>query len=155
MRCPFCTFEDTQVKDSRPSEEGAAIRRRRICPECNGRFTTYERAQLRELVVLKRDATKTSFDRDKLTRSILTAMRKRPFTQDQIEEIVTSIVRNLENLGENEIPTTLIGQKVMEVLAKLDQVAYVRFASVYKDFREAKDFGEFLRKMETHYGDPQ
>ncbi|MDP1975343.1 MAG: transcriptional regulator NrdR [Alphaproteobacteria bacterium] len=155
MRCPFCTFEDTQVKDSRPSEEGAAIRRRRICPECNGRFTTYERAQLRELVVLKRDATKTSFDRDKLTRSILTAMRKRPFTQDQIEEIVTNIVRNLENLGENEIPTTLIGQKVMEVLAKLDQVAYVRFASVYKDFREAKDFGEFLRKMETHYGDPQ
>jgi transcriptional repressor NrdR len=155
MRCPFCTFEDTQVKDSRPSEEGAAIRRRRICPECNGRFTTYERVQLRELVVLKRDATKTSFDRDKLTRSILTAMRKRPFTQDQIEEIVTNIVRNLENLGENEIPTTLIGQKVMEVLAKLDQVAYVRFASVYKDFREAKDFGEFLRKMETHYGDPQ
>lgn len=155
MRCPFCMFEDTQVKDSRPSEEGAAIRRRRICPECNGRFTTYERAQLRELVVLKRDATKTSFDRDKLTRSILTAMRKRPFTQDQIEEIVTNIVRNLENLGENEIPTTLIGQKVMEVLAKLDQVAYVRFASVYKDFREAKDFGEFLRKMETHYGDPQ
>lgn len=154
MRCPFCTFEDTQVKDSRPSEEGAAIRRRRICPECNGRFTTYERVQLRELIVLKRDATKTSFDRDKLTRSILTAMRKRPFTQDQIEEIVTNIVRNLENLGENEIPTTLIGKKVMEVLAKLDQVAYVRFASVYKDFREAKDFGEFLRKMETHYGDP-
>ncbi len=155
MRCPFCSFEDTQVKDSRPSEEGVAIRRRRICPECNGRFTTYERVQFRELVVVKRDGKKISFDRDKLLRSIMTALRKRPFDQEQIEEIVTSIVRNLENMGENEVPTSLIGQKVMEKLAKLDQVAYVRFASVYKDFREAKDFGEFLRKMETHYGDPE
>lgn len=154
MRCPFCSFEDTQVKDSRPSEEGIAIRRRRICPECNGRFTTYERVQFRELVVLKRDGTKTGFDRDKLMRSILTAMRKRPFEQTQIDEVVTKIVRDLENIGETEVPTQLIGEKVMEKLAKLDQVAYVRFASVYKDFREAKDFGELLRKMELHYAEP-
>jgi transcriptional repressor NrdR len=148
MRCPFCTCEDTQVKDSRPSDEGASIRRRRICPECQGRFTTYERVQLRELTVLKQDGKKENFDRDKLMKSLLIALRKRPVAGEAIEQMATNIVRRLENLGENEITTVQIGAQVMEELAKTDQVAYVRYASVYKNFREAKDFDEFIRKLD-------
>lgn len=149
MRCPFCSCEDTQVKDSRPSEEGVAIRRRRICPGCEGRFTTYERVQLRELTVVKRDGKKEIFDRDKLMKSLFTPLRKRPVSAEAIEHMATMIVRRLENLGENEVSTSLIGEKVMEELANVDQVAYVRYASVYKDFREAKDFDEFIRKLDS------
>lgn len=149
MRCPFCDCEDTNVKDSRPSEEGVAIRRRRVCPKCEGRFTTYERIQLREMTVLKSDGKKEVFDRDKLLKSLLTPLRKRPVSQDDIEQIATTIVRRLENLGENEVSSHLIGEKVMEELGKIDQVAYVRYASVYKDFREAKDFDKFIRKLDT------
>jgi len=148
MRCPFCDCEDTHVKDSRPSEEGVAIRRRRVCPHCEGRFTTYERVQLREMTVQKSDGKKEVFDRDKLMKSLLIPLRKRPVSQDDIEQIATTIVRRLENLGENEVSSSLIGEKVMEELAKIDQVAYVRYASVYKDFREAKDFDEFIRKLD-------
>lgn len=148
MRCPFCPCEDTQVKDSRPSDEGASIRRRRVCPECHGRFTTYERVQLRELMVLKQDGKKENFDRDKLMKSLLIALRKRPIMGEAIEQMATNIVRRLENLGENEITTVQIGAHVMEELAKTDQVAYVRYASVYKNFREAKDFDEFIRKLD-------
>lgn len=149
MRCPFCSCEDTQVKDSRPSEEGVAIRRRRICPGCEGRFTTYERVQLRELTVVKRDGKKEIFDRDKLMKSLFIPLRKRPVSAEVIEHMATMIVRRLENLGENEVSTSLIGEKVMEELANVDQVAYVRYASVYKDFREAKDFDEFIRKLDS------
>ena len=148
MRCPFCDCEDTHVKDSRPSEEGVAIRRRRVCPHCEGRFTTYERVQLREMTVQKSDGKKEVFDRDKLMKSLLIPLRKRPVSQDDIEQIATTIVRRLENLGENEVSSSLIGEKVMEELAKIHQVAYVRYASVYKDFREAKDFDEFIRKLD-------
>lgn len=144
MRCPFCGFEDTQVKDSRPSEDGTSIRRRRFCPECDSRFTTFERTQLRELIVVKKDGKRKPFDRDKLMRSLLLAVRKRPVTPDQLEMAVNNIVRELESLGESEINSEQIGKAVMTVLAKLDPVAYVRFASVYKEFREAKDFEEFI-----------
>lgn len=140
MRCPFCTSLDTQVKDSRPGEEGATIRRRRYCPSCNSRFTTFERVQLRELTVLKSSGDRRIFDRDKIARSIELALRKRPFAQEQIEQVVSRIVKKLETLGEPEIPTKLIGELVMEELKALDTVAYIRFASVYKDFSEAKDF---------------
>ena len=144
MRCPFCGHPDTQVKDSRPSEDGNAIRRRRFCPECDSRFTTFERIQLRELTVIKRNLEKRPFDRDKLTRSIMLATRKRPVTDDQIETMVNNIVRELEMGGENEISVDRIGEAVMSSLPKLDKVAYIRFASVYKDFREVKDFEDFV-----------
>lgn len=149
MRCPFCGFEETQVKDSRPSEDNSAIRRRRFCTACGSRFTTFERVQLRELTVIKKDKSKTLFDRDKLQRSITIAVRKRPISPEQVELIVNSIQRQLEVSGENEIPSDKIGEMVMEALSGLDPVAYVRFASVYRDFREAKDFKAFIASLEA------
>jgi transcriptional repressor NrdR len=147
MRCPFCGHADTQVKDSRPTDDNAAIRRRRLCPECGSRFTTFERVQLRELVVVKRGGQREPFDRDKLQRSITIATRKRPVDPERIERLVNGIVRRLESLGENEIPSTAVGEMVMDALANLDPVAYVRFASVYRNFREAKDFEDFVGKL--------
>ena len=147
MRCPFCGNEDSQVKDSRPTDDNAAIRRRRFCSACNARWTTFERVQLRELTVVKKDGEKSPFDRDKLARSLNIALRKRQVAEDRIDRIVNSIQRRLETLGENEIPTKVIGEMVMENLRDLDQVAYVRFASVYRNFREAKDFEEFVEKI--------
>ena len=144
MRCPFCGHEDTQVKDSRPTEDNTAIRRRRFCPGCGARFTTFERVQLRELVVLKRNNQREPFDRDKLSRSMSIACRKRPVDPDRMERVANGIVRRLESSGESEIKVDTIGELVMEALAALDQVAYVRFASVYRNFREAKDFEEFI-----------
>ena len=147
MRCPFCHHDDTQVKASRPAEENATIRRRRFCPECSSRFTTFERVQLRELSVTKNDGDKMPFDREKLLRSRMIALRKRPVDEDRIERIANGIQRRLETLGENEIPTKVIGEMVMEALSELDQVAFVRFASVYRNFREAKDFEAFVGKL--------
>ena len=147
MRCPFCGSDETQVKDSRPTEENAAIRRRRVCPDCGGRFTTFERVQLRELVVVKRDGSKAPFDRDKLHASISIAVRKRPVPGDRIERMVTGIVRQLESSGEAEVSSKAIGAAVMEALKGLDSVAYVRFASVYRDFREAADFQDVLSEI--------
>ena len=147
MRCPFCGHGDTQVKDSRPTEENATIRRRRYCPECGFRFTTFERVQLRELSVIKKDGEKVLFDREKLMRALRISLRKRPVEDDRIERIVNSIQRRLETLGESEIPTKVVGEMVMDYLADLDQVAYVRFASVYRNFREAKDFEDFVGKL--------
>jgi transcriptional repressor NrdR len=143
LRCPFCGHEDSQVKDSRPTEDGAAIRRRRQCEACAARFTTFERIQLRELTVLKSEDKREPFDRDKLVRSISVATRKRPVNAMQIEKLVSGIQRQLETAGDTEIPSQKIGELVMEGLKGLDSVAYIRFASVYKDFREAKDFEEF------------
>jgi transcriptional repressor NrdR len=147
MRCPFCGHEDTQVKDSRPTEDNAAIRRRRYCSACGSRFTTFERIQLRELMVVKSSGEKVPFDRDKLLRSLKIALRKRPVEDERIERLVNSIRRRLETLGENEIPTKVVGEMVMDQLKELDPVAYVRFASVYRNFREAKDFEEFVGKL--------
>ncbi|NQV85410.1 MAG: transcriptional repressor NrdR [Rhodospirillales bacterium] len=147
MRCPFCGHDDTQVKDSRPTEENATIRRRRLCPECSSRFTTFERVQLRELSVTKSNGDKTPFDREKLLRSLKIALRKRPVDEDRMERVANGIQRRLETLGENEIPTKVIGEMVMEALSELDQVAFVRFASVYRNFREAKDFEAFVGKL--------
>jgi transcriptional repressor NrdR len=147
MRCPFCGHDDTQVKDSRPTEDNSAIRRRRFCPSCGSRFTTFERVQLRDLVVVKKNNVKEPFDRDKLARSIAIAVRKRPVDSDRVERIVSGIVRRLESLGESEIPSTVVGEMVMDALASLDPVAYVRFASVYRNFREAKDFEDFVGKL--------
>ena len=148
MRCPFCSNEDSQVKDSRPTEDNTAIRRRRICDQCGSRFTTFERIQLRDLIVLKDKGQKEVFDRDKMFRSLSLALRKRNIDQDKIEKIVNSIVRKLENSGETEIKSSLIGEYIMDALSHLDQVAYVRFASVYKNFREVKDFEDFLDNLE-------
>lgn len=148
MRCPFCSNEDTQVKDSRPTEDGAAIRRRRFCPACAARFTTFERVQLRELTVIKKSGRKVPFDRDKLMRSVQISLRKRPVEPERVERMVSGIVRRLESTGESEVPSDMIGEMVMEGLATLDDVAYVRFASVYKNFREAKDFGEFIGELD-------
>ncbi|MCH7793988.1 MAG: transcriptional repressor NrdR [Proteobacteria bacterium] len=149
MRCPFCGNEDTQVKDSRPTEDNSAIRRRRQCPNCGARFTTFERVQLRELTVLKSNDKRETFDRDKLLRSMTIALRKRPVDPDRVERVVNGIVRRLESSGESEIPTKLIGELIMDALASLDSVAYVRFASVYRDFREAQDFEKFIEKLGT------
>jgi transcriptional repressor NrdR len=154
MRCPFCGNADTQVKDSRASEDGAAIRRRRACPDCGGRFTTFERVQLRELSVIKRSGRRTPFDRDKLARSVQVALRKRPVDADRIERMVSGIVRQLESLGESEIRSEQIGELVMEGLKSLDDVAYVRFASVYRNFREAKDFENIIGEL-AHDDDPK
>jgi transcriptional repressor NrdR len=147
MRCPFCGHDDTQVKDSRPSDDGAAIRRRRFCPGCSQRFTTIERVQLRELTVVKSDARRVPFDRDKLARSIRIALRKRPVSEERIERVVNGIVRQLEASGESDIPSKQIGELVMETLKEVDAVAYVRFASVYRNFREAKDFEAFIGEL--------
>lgn len=148
MRCPYCTNHDTQVKDSRPTEDGSSIRRRRICSGCGGRFTTFERVQLRELTVVKKSGKRVPLDRDKLTRSIMTATRKRDLDPDRVEQMITGIVRQLESQSEGDITSDQIGKLVMEGLKQVDEVAYVRFASVYKDFKEAKDFEGFLSKME-------
>ena len=145
MRCPFCGDLETQVKDSRPTEDNSAIRRRRLCVGCGARFTTFERVQLRELMVLKKTGRRVPFDRDKLARSIRISVRKRPIDEDQVEQIVNSIQRRLESSGETEIPSSVIGEMVMDALANLDQVAYVRFASVYRSF---KDIGEFMVELE-------
>ena len=147
MRCPFCGHHDTQVKDSRPTEDNAAIRRRRSCPECGARWTTFERVQLRELIILKKDGKKEPFEREKLTRSLKTALQKRDVEAEKIERISNSIQRKLETLGESELPSKVIGEIVMDQLADLDQVAYVRFASVYRNFREARDFEEFIGNL--------
>ncbi len=147
MRCPYCASDNTQVKDSRPTEENQSIRRRRICPDCGGRFTTFERVQLRELTVIKRSGRRIPFDRDKLARSVEIALRKRPVEPERVERMLTGIVRQLESLGENEVPSSAIGGLVMEGLKALDPVAYVRFASVYRDFREAADFHEVLGEI--------
>ena len=145
MRCPFCGHNDTQVKDSRPTEDNAAIRRRRSCPECGARWTTFERVQLRELVIVKKGGEKKEpFDREKLTRSLKTALQKRQVEEEKIERISNSIQRKLETLGESEVPSKVIGEIVMDQLADLDQVAYVRFASVYRNFHEVKDFEAFI-----------
>ena len=143
MRCPFCGHEDSQVKDSRPTEDNGAIRRRRQCEACGARFTTFERIQLRELIVVKSEGRKEGFEREKLNRSVAIACRKRPIDQQRIDRLVTGIQRQLETLGDTEIPAAQIGAMVMEGLKGLDSVAYIRFASVYKDFAEAKDFEEF------------
>jgi len=148
LRCPYCTNHDTQVKDSRPTEDGSAIRRRRICSACGGRFTTFERVQLRELTVLKKSGKRVPLDRDKLTRSVSTAIRKRDLDPDKVEQMISGIVRQLESQTEGDITSDQIGKLVMEGLKQVDEVAYVRFASVYKDFQEAKDFEGFLSKME-------
>jgi transcriptional repressor NrdR len=152
MRCPFCGHDDTQVKDSRPSDDNAAIRRRRLCPACGGRFTTFERVQLRELTVVKKAGRREVFDREKLERAIHHALRKRPVESERVERMITGIVRRLESMGENEVHSNVIGELVMQALASLDKVAYIRFASVYKNFREARDFETFAGEIA---GDPE
>ena len=144
MRCPFCAHNDTQVKDSRPPEDNSAIRRRRYCPNCGARFTTFERVQLRELTMLKKGGQREPFDRDKLMRSMRIALRKRPVEEDRVDRVVNGIVRRLESSGEIEISVDNIGELVMEALLTLDKVAYIRFASVYRNFRETKDFEDFI-----------
>lgn len=148
MRCPFCGSENSQVKDSRPSDEASAIRRRRVCSDCGGRFTTFERVQLRDLTVVKKSGRKAPFDREKLSRSISVALRKRPIEPERIDRLVTGLVRQLESSGETEISSAEIGELVIAALRELDPVAYVRFASVYRDFRDASDFNSVLRELE-------
>jgi len=147
MRCPYCGSLDTQVKDSRPTDDSSAIRRRRVCPDCGGRFTTFERVQLRELFVVKRSGRRMPFDRDKLERSVEVALRKRPVEPERVERMLNGIVRQLESMGDADVPSETVGELVMEGLKGLDDVAYVRFASVYKNFREAKDFEEILGRL--------
>jgi transcriptional repressor NrdR len=147
MRCPYCGSLDTQVKDSRPTEDSSSIRRRRVCPDCGGRFTTFERVQLRELTVVKRSGRRTPFDRDKLARSIETALRKRPVEPERVERLINGIVRQLESQGEGEVTSEEIGALVMEGLKNLDDIAYVRFASVYRNFTEAKEFGALIDEL--------
>jgi transcriptional repressor NrdR len=147
MRCPYCASPDTQVKDSRPVDDGATIRRRRTCAVCGGRFTTFERVQLRELTIVKRSGLRVPFERDKLQRSVEVALRKRPVEPERVERMINGIVRQLESQGEAEIPSETVGELVMEGLKALDDVAYVRFASVYRNFREARDFGELIGEL--------
>ena len=149
MRCPFCGNDDTQVKDSRPTEDNAAIRRRRICGNCGARFTTFERVQLRELTVVKSSNDREPFDREKLLRSMRIALRKRPVEAERVERVVNSIVRQLESSGETEIPSKQVGEMAMQALLQLDQIAYIRYASVYRNFREASDFNELLDRLPT------
>ncbi|HUO54357.1 MAG TPA: transcriptional regulator NrdR [Rhodoblastus sp.] len=144
MRCPYCGSLDTQVKDSRPTDDSSSIRRRRVCPDCGGRFTTFKRVQLRELTVIKKSGRRAPFDRDKLVRSVQIALRKRPVDPERVDRMINGLVRQLENQGESEIPSETIGELVMQGLKTLDEVAYVRFASVYRNFREARDFGPIL-----------
>jgi transcriptional repressor NrdR len=153
MRCPFCGSLDSQVKDSRPAGDGSAIRRRRVCPDCGGRFTTFERVQLRELTVVKKSGRRVPFDRDKLLRSLEIALRKRPVEPDRLERMVNGIVRQLESQGESEIASGKIGELVMEGLRALDSVAYVRFASVYRNFREARDFNTLVDELAQDAGE--
>ncbi len=147
MRCPFCGDTETQVKDSRPAEDHVTIRRRRFCQACGGRFTTYERVQLRDLTVLKKNGRRESFDRDKLSRSIRIALQKRPIEADRVDQMISGIVRRLESLGDSDVRSENIGEIVMEALARIDTVAYVRFASVYKNFQEADDFEDFVAEL--------
>ena len=147
MKCPYCYSDDTQVKDSRPTEDNAAIRRRRFCQNCGARFTTFERVHLRDLTIIKSNGNKQTFDREKLFRSLSIACRKRPVEEDSIQMLVDSIQRRLEGLGETEVPSELIGELVMDALQNIDKVAYVRFASVYKNFREIKDFEGFFETI--------
>ncbi len=147
MRCPFCGNVDTQVKDSRPAEDHAAIRRRRFCPSCSGRFTTYERVQLRDLVVIKTNGRREEFDRDKLERSIRIALQKRPMEPERMDQMISGIVRRLESMGDTDIPSSKIGEIVMESLARIDTVAYVRFASVYMNFQAVGDFDRFMSQL--------
>ena len=149
MICPFCKKNDTSVVDSRPTEDGSTIRRRRLC-NCGERFTTFERVQIRELTVVKKNGRKSTFDRDKIAKSITISLRKRPIDSEAIEKFISKIVRNLEGLGENEIPTSTIGKFIMAGLSNLDQVAYVRFASVYKNIKEAKDFEQFIGNLSVY-----
>ena len=153
MRCPFCGNVDTQVKDSRPAEDNVAIRRRRFCPACGGRFTTYERVQLRDLVVIKSSGRREDFDRDKLARSIRIAMQKRPVEAERLDQLISGIVRRLESMGETDISSKVIGEIVMETLARIDTVAYVRFASVYKNFQAADDFDSFVSELRPNTPD--
>ena len=146
MRCPFCGHMESQVKDSRPSEDGAAIRRRRLCPECGGRFTTFERVQLRELTIVKRSGRRTPFDREKLARSVALPLRKRQIDSDRVDRLINGIVRQLESMGETELASSVVGEMVMKSLKALDDVAYVRYASVYRDFRHTDDFAQFLNE---------
>jgi len=153
MRCPFCGYLETQVKDSRPAEDNAAIRRRRSCPSCGARFTSYERVQLRELMVKKSDGEVEIFSRDKLYRSMSLALRKRPIDEEKLERAVNSIIRQLELLGENEITSDMIGKKTMDALFMLDKVGYVRYASVYQDFRNTDDFTDFVQELQRRVQD--
>jgi len=153
MRCPYCGNIDTQVKDSRPAEDYAAIRRRRACPACAGRFTTYERVQLRDLVVIKRNGRREDFDRDKLDRSIRISMQKRPIEPERIDQMISGIVRRLESTGDTDVASDTVGQIVMETLARIDTVAYVRFASVYKNFQAADDFEDFVQELRPPSGE--
>ncbi len=148
MKCPFCNCEDSQVKDSRPTEDGAAIRRRRECPKCDARFTTFERVQLREITVIKNDGSREPFERDKLVRSLKLCLQKRPVDQDVIERTANEIVRQLEQSSDADVPTKVIGEKAMQALSKLDPIGYVRYASVYKDFRAVEDYNTFLADLE-------
>ena len=150
MKCPFCNHNETQVKDSRPTEDGGAIRRRRLCSNCGSRFTSFERVQLRDLTVIKKDGKRTPFNRDKLANSIIIALRKRKVDAERVEKLISGIVRRLESSGEVDIPSHMIGKLVMESLSEIDQVAYVRFASVYKNFREVQDFENFLGELKDH-----
>ena len=154
MRCPYCGSLDTQVKDSRPTDDSSAIRRRRVCPDCGGRFTTFERVQLRELMVLKRSGRRVPFEREKLMRSLSVALRKRPVDPERVERMVNGVVRQLESEGETEISSSRIGELIMQGLKSLDDVAYVRFASVYRDFREARDFGAIVDELSEGESDP-
>ena len=155
MRCPYCGSLDTQVKDSRPTDDSSSIRRRRICPDCGGRFTTFERVQLRELTVVKRSGRRVPFDRDKLQQSVEVALRKRPVEPERVERMINGVVRQLESLGDSEVASERIGELIMEGLKGLDDVAYVRFASVYKNFREAKDFEALLGELAGTDGDEE
>jgi transcriptional repressor NrdR len=147
LRCPYCGFADSIVKDSRPAEEDTAVRRRRGCMQCGGRFTTFERVQLRDLMVVKRDGRKAVFERDKLRRSVKVALQKRPVTEEQLDQMISGIIRRLENMGETEIPTSAIGDMVLEALGGLDPVAFIRYASVYKDFKSPGDFARFVESQ--------
>ena len=153
MRCPYCGSLDTQVKDSRPTDDSAAIRRRRVCPDCGGRFTTFERVQLRDLVVVKKSGRRVVFEREKLMRSLAIALRKRPVDPERVERMVNGVVRQLESEGESEIPSARIGELIMQGLKTLDDVAYVRFASVYRDFREARDFNALIDELASDDSD--
>ena len=155
MRCPYCGGLDTQVKDSRPSDDHSAIRRRRVCPDCGGRFTTFERVQLREIMVVKKSGRRVPFDRDKLQHSLAIALRKRPVDPERVERMVNGIVRQLESMGDGDVPSEMIGKLVMDGLKNLDDVAYVRFASVYRNFREARDFEELIGELTAEEGDPE
>lgn len=155
MRCPFCSSPDTQVKDSRQAEDNSAVRRRRLCAQCGGRFTTFERVQLRALSVIKKSGRTAAFDRDKLARSVMIALQKRPVETERVEQMISGVVRQLESMGQADITSDQIGQLIMEGLSSLDSVAYVRYASVYKDFRATQDFENFIENENLQPGDEE